>query len=172
MNYLNRSLWSWLKKKRKETTVHFGLHWLSCMFDIKKYHRAYDIGYGLILSLNTSNSPSHLISVCFLLESENFSHFWFFHSSCWQTSKTAQESYESWTCTEEAEWKKKTFFFFPHKDHGSWKHHLHNWVQILLYSQVHLCSLDWLSACRLSSRAAFLITMSSSCRGPSVRPLT
>lgn len=147
---------SWLKKKRKETTVHFGLHWLSCMFDIKKYHRAYDIGYGLILSLNTSNSPSAvLISVCFLLESKrNFSHFLFLSLKLLADLKNSPG--KLWILN--LHWKRQNegkkipfFFFFSHKDHGNWKHYLHNWVQILLYSQVHLCSLDWLSACRLSS---------------------
>lgn len=164
---------SWLKKKRKETTVHFGLHWLSCMFDIKKYHRAYDIGYGLILSLNTSNSPSAvLISVCFLLESKrNFSHFLFLSLKLLADLKNSPG--KLWILNlhwkRQNEGKKNTFFFFffPTKIMGT-------------ESTTYITGFKFCFTLKFTSalwtgfqHAGFhqghtLITMSSGCRGPSV----
>ena len=103
------------KKRKQKQCILDSIDYLVCL-TLKKYHRAYDIGYSLILSLNTSNSPSAvLISVCFLLESKrNFSHFLFLSLKLWQTSKAAQENYEILNLhrKRQNERKKHPLFFF------------------------------------------------------------
>lgn len=171
MNYLNRSLWGVMaEKEKKRNNSAFGLHWLSCMFDIKKYHRAYDIGYESDpQSQSIKNSPSAvLISVCFLLESKKFqSFFWFFHLSCWQTSKTAQESYESlnlhWKRQNE---RKKHLFFFPTKIMGTESTTYITGFKFCF--TLKFTSALWTGFQHGNHQGRILITMSSSCRGESV----